>query len=92
MAQDTTKAQFLIDLAADNIVDAVATPVLDGTNDFGDNRYYVNVRKVSSNGASLNYENIQFFVVDEGGPNESTYFYKVDSVEFKNTQEQGDIV
>lgn len=85
-----TKAEFLAALKADNpVIDKVGTPVLTNVQNFNDNLYTVNVRKIKNN--KINYENIGFVVVKEGLAGEAAYFYQRNVIMFKNAQEDGEI-
>ena len=71
-------------------IDAVGDTKKYQDNEFGDNFYYVNVRKIIDSPDRVNYENITFVVVDEGLSSEKAYFYKTGELTFHNTQEEGD--
>ena len=84
------KKQELIDkIKASTLVDKITEPKLESTNSFGDKTYTVNIRKID--GDAINYENIQFVVIDEGKAGEKAFFYKNDVIDFDNKHEQGTI-
>jgi hypothetical protein len=82
-----TKDDFINMLKSAPLVTGVISLRPVGENEWGDKRYYVNVRKIDGN--CINYENITFVVVDEGGPSEAAYFFQSQLVEFANYHEKG---
>jgi len=83
-----TKAEALAWLATQPPINAVGTPKLMGESDqFGDHIYSVNVRKVNALADTARYENIEFVVVDEGGPGEICYFLKNNTIAWDNEHE-----
>lgn len=78
-----TKIEFLADLASKNWCVYVGTPELLETKDDGANWYAVNIRDES--GKVGGYQNIHFYVVDEGGAGETALYKDHEPLETQNT-------
>jgi len=82
------KDELLASIKSTQYIDAMGEPKLQTINEFGDKYYIVNIRKINVN--KVNYENISFVVIDDGGPSEAAYFLKDDTIAFENKQENYD--
>ncbi len=67
-----TKNELLQDLAGRSFIKAVGDPVLREVKDVGATWYTVNVAETFQNTAV--FRNIDFYVFDEGGPEEEAYY------------------
>lgn len=88
--------QQLLDLldgysASGVTISSVGTPVMEETNEHGDNIYRVNIKKTMAAPDRVNYENIRFVVEQEGQVEEKAFFYRVAELRFDNLNEQGNI-
>ena len=71
-------------------VDSVSpNHVLEQVNEFGDQFFRVNVRKI--NGNKVAYENINYVVVNPGAVDEVVYFLDSDVIAFENIHENRDL-
>lgn len=68
-------------------VTAMGAPQHVETNSYGDQHYYVNIRKVDPSNTLVNYENIRYVVVNKGLTSETAYFFKSVNVQFENPGE-----
>jgi hypothetical protein len=88
--------QQLLDLldgysASGVTISSVGTPIMEETNEHGDNIYRVNIKKTMSAPDRVNYENIRFVVEQEGQAGEKAWFFRVAELRFDNLNEQGNI-
>ena len=70
-----TKAELLqVVTALPRFKGVVTNPVLESTNEAGDNIYKCNIRALKQGSASVvQYVDVYFIVIDEGGPGEDAY-------------------